>query len=186
MNNCIFKLYSIFCCWNQVCFTKCAQCTQYIFFSLQSQENIQQPWKFPSLVSLPMQYQIKKCPNNLLKVPQTRQTTRSPSLPLFRFSRVSRSRSEVLVPSISGKPSLTSPTLHLTTIDIPVQSLVHPLSVKFPEVKLRGVQTPSLRWVQWWVLAPPAVLVSSSPGPGAPRTSTASAHLSLSISIFCM
>ena len=79
-----------------------------ISFYYQSCEDLKlyQPWKFPSLVSLPMYPQ--RGPNNLLRVPLTRENaTRSPSLPVINKNlRPSRSKSNFLSTRSDSEPTM--------------------------------------------------------------------------------
>ena len=79
-----------------------------ISFYYQSCEDLKlyQPWKFPSLVSLPMYPQ--RGPNNLLRVPLTRENaSRSPSLPLINKNpRTSRSKSNFLSTRSDSEPTM--------------------------------------------------------------------------------
>ena len=77
------------------------------FVISQSREDLKlyQPWKFPSLVSLPLHPQ--RGPNNLLRIPEARANTcRSPSMPVIKNRGTHRSKSNFLSNRSDSEPTM--------------------------------------------------------------------------------
>ena len=89
---------------------------------MQSREDLKlyQPWKFPSLVSLPLHPQ--RGPNNLLRIPEPRANTcRSPSMPVIKNRGTYRSKSNFLSTRSDSEPTMC---LRLTPESIRRPSIV--------------------------------------------------------------